>query len=132
MRTTLSRLEAIKDLVQEAIDKGAASVEQIHRAIADLPFAALERAGLLQEPAQKPRAVVGQSIGVVYAAIRRVNGEVGGLVTGLFESLDDHADAQTTLSRKDLSEALDMTFEKQAAALKPAASKRKPRKRRKS
>ncbi|MGH8530982.1 MAG: hypothetical protein ACRETN_14245 [Nevskiales bacterium] len=128
MRTTLSRLEAIKDLVQEAIDKGATSVEQIHRAIADLPFAALERGGLLREP--KPREVVGQSIGVVYDAIRRVNSEVGGLVTGLFESLDDHADAQTTLSRKQLSEALDTAFDKEAATLEPKG--KKANKRRKS
>ena len=46
---TLQRVELIKDMVQQAIDRGAASVEQIHQFIADLPFEALERSGLLED-----------------------------------------------------------------------------------
>ncbi len=120
MKTTLHRLETIKDLIQETVDKGVTSVEQVHRAIADLPFAALEQSGLAQQQAEKPRALVGESIGAVYEAIRRANQEVGQLVSGLFESLEDHADAQATLKRKEMRPA-------QAADLAPRASSRKRR-----
>jgi hypothetical protein len=47
--TTLERLELLKDIVQQAIDRGATSVESIHQYIADLPFEALEKAGLLDD-----------------------------------------------------------------------------------
>jgi len=43
MSKILTRLEALKDLVQSAIDQGATSVEQIHKTIADLPFSVLEK-----------------------------------------------------------------------------------------
>ena len=39
----VQRLELLKDFVQEAVDRGATSVEQIHQYIADLPFEALEK-----------------------------------------------------------------------------------------
>mgnify|MGYP003704816635 CR=1 FL=1 len=45
MSKTLTRLEALKDLVQQAIDTGATSVEQIHKTIAALPLAVLEKQG---------------------------------------------------------------------------------------
>jgi hypothetical protein len=42
----IEKLELLKDLVQDAIDKGSKSVEEIHKAIASLPFEMLEKAGL--------------------------------------------------------------------------------------
>jgi dephospho-CoA kinase len=44
MSKTLTRLEALKDLVQQAIDTGATSVEQIHKIIqAQMPRAEKQR-----------------------------------------------------------------------------------------
>ena len=97
MKNTIARIEAVKDLIQEAVDKGATSVEQIHRTIADLPLAALEQRGLLGEEGKSARTLVDSSIGAVYETIRAINREVGELASGLFESLENHADAQKNI-----------------------------------
>lgn len=97
MKHTIARIEAVKDLIQEAVDKGATSVEQIHRTIAALPLSALEQRGLLGEEGKEARTLVDTSIGALYETIRAVNREVGELASGLFEALENHADAQTHL-----------------------------------
>ena len=94
MKNTIAQIEAVKDLIQEAIDKGATSVEQIHRTIADLPLSALEQRGLLGEKGKSARTLVDSSIGAVYETIRAVNREAGELASGLFEALENHAEAQ--------------------------------------
>ena len=98
MKNTMARIEAVKDLIQEAVDKGATSVEQIHRTIADLPLSALEQRGLLGEEGKSARKLVDTSIGAVYETIRNVNREVGELASGLFEALENHADAQAHIA----------------------------------
>lgn len=85
----LSRLEMLKDMVQEAIDKGATSVEEVHKAIAMIPFEAAERAGLLEDDAQEKRELVLQPIGFVYDKIREINKLVGDMASDIFESLED-------------------------------------------
>ena len=86
---TLQRVELIKDMVQQAIDRGAASVEQIHQFIADLPFEALERSGLLEDDHLGLRQKQQRTIGMVYEAIRRINDEVGRFVSDQIENLED-------------------------------------------
>lgn len=94
MKSTIARVEAVKDLIQEAVDTGATSIEQIHKTIAELPLTALEKRGLLGEEGEKALRAVDLSIGAVYEAIRTVNREIGELASGLFEALENHADAQ--------------------------------------
>lgn len=96
----LTRLEALKDLVQEAIDKGATTVEQIHLTIAAMPLEALEKRGLLEDQVTGIKEKQAETIGSVYNAIRRVNKEVGDLASGLIESLEDHNDAQKNIGKK--------------------------------
>jgi len=86
---TLQRVELVKDLVQSAIDRGATSVGQIHQFIADLPFEALERTGLLDDDRLGLRAKQQRTIGMVYEAIRRVTEEVGRFVSDQIENLED-------------------------------------------
>jgi len=100
MKDTIARIEAVKDLIQEAVDKGATSVEQIHRTIADLPLSALEQRGLLGDEGKSARKLVDSSIGAVYETIRAVNREVGELASGLFEALENHEDAQANIGHK--------------------------------
>lgn len=85
----LQRLELLKDLIQEAVDRGATSVEQIHQYIADLPFEGIERMGMLDPEAGELRATKTRTIGLVYDAIRRINREVGELLSDQFENLED-------------------------------------------
>ena len=96
----LTRVEALKDLIQEAVDKGATTVEQIHQTIASMPLDALARRGLLGGDADAAKAAHADTIGAVYDTIRRVNKEVGDLASGLIETLEDQVEAQRNIGRK--------------------------------
>ena len=98
--TTLERLELLKDIVQQALDRGATSVENIHQYIADLPFEALERSGLLDDNRIGVRGAQRRTIGTVYDAIRRINREVGDLISDQFENLEDGRTAADMLAQK--------------------------------
>jgi hypothetical protein len=66
-------------LVQQAIDEGADTAEEIHRSIANLPLDVLERLDLFEETVKDVRKVQDTSIGAIYALIHKVNREVGRL-----------------------------------------------------
>ena len=69
----------LTQLIEEAVNKGATTVEEIHREIANLPISALERAGLFERTTANVRSVQDASIGAVYDAIRDVNSKVASL-----------------------------------------------------
>lgn len=75
----------IADLVSDAIDTGANSVEQVHRAIAEMPLSILESIDVLNGPIGEVRKVQDQSIGAIYDMIRSVNAEVGKLASKAFD-----------------------------------------------
>jgi hypothetical protein len=98
----LPRIEAVKDLIQEAVDKGATGVEQIHKVIAGMPLDALAKRGLLRaEDADELKQANEATIGVVYDAIRRINREVGELASSAFEAIEDQVNVQKQLSETD-------------------------------
>lgn len=94
------RIELLKDLIQQAVDRGAQSVEQVHQSIADLPFEALEKTGLLQAYAQPLREKQKASIGMVYGAIRRINQQLGQLISDQFENLEDGEEIAETMKAR--------------------------------
>ena len=96
----LQRLELVKDMIQEAVDRGAKSIEQIHQYIADLPFEALERAGVLDDDKLKLRAKKTRTIGMVYDAIRGINKQIGELISDQFENLEDGRHVAHVLEKK--------------------------------
>jgi len=69
--------------IQDAIDNGVTTVEEIHRTIADLPLKILEEGDLLRGPAKEARRVQDRTIGAVYDAIRGTNKQVGELASRL-------------------------------------------------
>jgi hypothetical protein len=71
----------IADLVREAIDKGATTVEEIHKSIANLPLKILEEIKILKKPIKEVRRVQDRSIGAVYDLIREINKRVGRLAS---------------------------------------------------
>jgi len=78
--------------IQEAIERGATSVEEIHKEIAALPLDVLERNGFFERTAAEVREVQDQSIGAVYDLIRSVNRRVGELASDLLEQRVREAD----------------------------------------
>ncbi len=114
---TLQRLELLKYFIQEAVDRGATSVEQIHQYIAALPFEALEKSGLLEDDKLKLREKQRRSIGMVYDAIRRINREIGQLISDQFENVEDTQHVSKVLSEK--------AAPPKAVAKKAAAKKRR-------
>jgi predicted RNase H-related nuclease YkuK (DUF458 family) len=63
--------------IQDAIDKGATTVEEVHKSIADLPLRILEESELLKESAKEVKRVQDHTIGAIYRTIREVNEQVG-------------------------------------------------------
>lgn len=118
----LQRIELLKDFIQEAVDRGATSVQSVHQYIADLPFEALQQTGLLTEDKAGLRAKQQQTIGVVYDAIRRINREIGQLISDQFENLEE-----STVAARHMAAPAAPAKSKPAVAAKPkAAAKKKP------
>lgn len=73
----------MKDLVQQAIDKGATTVEDVHQAIARMPIDVLERV-VPDLPLTRTVADVQKlTIGTLYDAIRLVNRNAGDIAEQL-------------------------------------------------
>jgi hypothetical protein len=77
------RRRALGRFIQDAIDKGATTVEEIHKSIADLPLKMLEESELLRGPAKEVRRVQDHTIGAIYDVIRGINKQVGTLASEL-------------------------------------------------
>jgi hypothetical protein len=78
-------VKELTELIEEAVDKGATTVEQIHREIADLPLEVLGRVGLFERTTEDVRSVQDASIGAVYDLIRDVNHQVTKLAAELLD-----------------------------------------------
>ena len=78
------------DLVQREVDDGATSVEEIHKAIANLPLDILDRLDIFEETAKGARKVQEASIGAMYDVIRKVNDEVSKLAKEILTGRPAH------------------------------------------
>ena len=77
--------KALVKFIEEAIEKGATTVEDVHRSIADLPLKMLEESELLRGTAKEVRRVQDHTIGAVYDLIRHINEQVGTLASELLD-----------------------------------------------
>lgn len=97
----LGKIEILKDMVQEAVDKGATTVEEVHRTIAEVPIEQLEQAGLLDaDGAQEKKDFHHRTVGTIYDAIRGVNRLVGEMASDIFEALEEAKKASDVLDEK--------------------------------
>lgn len=103
----LNKLEMLKDMIQTAIDNGARTVEDVHKAIADLPFEILEKNGLLDDDKQQLRQRSQQTIGAVYGTIREINQKIGELASDMFETLEDSRHISRVIDENDQKSADD-------------------------
>lgn len=84
-RGARSEATRLADLVRQAVDEGATTAEEIHKAIADLPLEVLQRIDVFKDTVQDARRIQEASIGAVYDVIREVNREVTSLAGDLLE-----------------------------------------------
>jgi hypothetical protein len=91
----MREITRLADRLQEAVDSGATTAEEIHKAIANLPLDALEELDVLQDTVRGVRKIQEHSIGAVYDLIRGVNREVGKLATELLEGPPREADERS-------------------------------------
>lgn len=84
-RGARSEVTRLADLVRDVVADGATTVEEIHRAIADLPLDVLERLDLFKKTARNVRRIQDASIGAIYDVIRKVDREVARLATEVLE-----------------------------------------------
>ncbi|MBT3983882.1 MAG: hypothetical protein HOE90_21175 [Bacteriovoracaceae bacterium] len=84
----MSNMRELKDLVQEAVDKGATTVEEVHKAIASLPLDVLSTIDGLEKPAKSIKDIQEITIGGVYDIIRNVNGKVSQIATEIIDKID--------------------------------------------
>lgn len=78
-----SEMRKLVQLVQREIDGGASSVEEIHKAIANLPLDVLERLDLFEDAVKGARKVQEARIGAMYDLIRKVNEEAAKIAKDL-------------------------------------------------
>ena len=76
--------KALARLIEDIIEEGANSAEDIHRAVLDLPVTMLENLGL-KSTSKNMKKVQDSSIGAVYKLIHEINHEVASLATRLLE-----------------------------------------------
>jgi histone H3/H4 len=92
--------KTLTKLIQDEIDKGATTVEEIHKAIADLPLKVLEESDLLKAPAKEVRRVQDHTIGAIYDVIREVNEKIGSFASELLAEAAKRRSTREETSRK--------------------------------
>lgn len=66
----------LADLVHDAVDRGATTAQEIHKAVADLPLDVLEEIKPLETLVKRVRKAQDRSISAVYDLVRGINEEV--------------------------------------------------------
>lgn len=79
----------IQALVEEAVDNGATTVEEIHRSVAAAPLEVLGQVELLSSVAGAATDLTSRSIGAIYNTIRQVNEQVGVLAEQVLAARED-------------------------------------------
>ena len=74
-------LTSLKDLVQNTINDGANTVEEVHKKIANMPIDALKKLHVLEDKVDTVAEVQESTIGTVYDTIRAVNDKAGEIAT---------------------------------------------------
>jgi len=80
----ISNEPGLARLVEDVIDKGANTAEEINRAILELPVTVLENLGL-GDTASHVKKVQDSTIGAIYTLIRDINHKVADLAEDLLE-----------------------------------------------
>lgn len=83
----LADLNDLRQLVQKAIDDGATNVEQVHQAIAKLPFKYLGKIEMIEGQVGKVKDFQEKSIGQVYQLLRAINDKAADLTEEILKKV---------------------------------------------
>lgn len=81
--------QTLTRLIEEVIEKGANTAEEINRAVLELPISVLDSLGL-EDTASEVKKVQDTSIGAVYKLIHDINHKVADLAEELIEQQQDN------------------------------------------
>jgi len=88
-KKTADEEQTLTRLVEEVIEKGANTAEEINRAVLELPISILDSLGL-EDTATGVKKVQDSSIGAIYNLIHDINHKVADLATELLEQRQDN------------------------------------------
>lgn len=90
----MRKLRGLAQLVQDAVDKSATAIEDVHLKVANEPLNLLKKIPPLTAVVTGIQKVLNLGIASVYEIIRTVNRETGNVVSGLLGRIgEDGADA---------------------------------------
>ena len=75
----MGRIKSLKDAVQQAIDNGARSAEEVYLRISRMPFDQLERVAALEGIVSRARGAHDQSVARITEVILKLNKRIGKL-----------------------------------------------------
>lgn len=84
----MEQLKGIVALVEEAIENGASTVEDVHREIAAKPLEILKNITPIASTADKIEKIQDQTIGSIYDTIRLVNSKVAEVAKQMLNKID--------------------------------------------
>jgi hypothetical protein len=82
------------DRIEETVDRGATTAEEIHRAISEVPFDALERLGVLERSHDEIKRIHDDTLTAVYDLVRQVNRKVARFAHDVIEDRDASPEAK--------------------------------------
>jgi hypothetical protein len=82
----MTDLEGIRAMVQDAINSGATSVEDIHKRIAAMPLAAFKNVEGFGAWGQSAEELTHATIGTIYDTIRQMNDQVNQVAKQMLEA----------------------------------------------
>jgi hypothetical protein len=88
-KKTTDEVQTLTRLIEEVIEKGANTAEEINRAVLELPISVLGSLGL-EDTATEVGKVQDISIGAIYKFIHDINHRVADLATELLEQRQDN------------------------------------------
>lgn len=75
----MSKIQTLKDLVEDAVEHGATTVEEVHMKISAIPFDQFEKIPGVGDVVGNARSLHDESVGTVYETIRKINARIGEL-----------------------------------------------------
>ncbi len=84
----MSKLKGLAQLVQDAVDKSATAIEDVHLTVANEPLNILKKIPALKSPVSGIQKIINLTITSMYEIIRTVNRETGNMVKLVLEKAE--------------------------------------------